>query len=339
MTSQTGLYVFDISIPTNPIILIDPNVQTGFGFPSDFGSCKGGLVEVRENIAYVTALPKDHNNDTGGLAIYKLYDPDQAGPLATEVLAAPNPLLVNNGLSLSALVDDTTTGGSTVKSAAYRLGDGDWISMDASDGAFDEVSEAVTASISPPESAGTYHVCVRGEDNAGNFGPENCTLLAVYDPMAGFVTGGGWISSPPEACRLAVCKRNPTGKASFGFVSKYIRMFSKKGSKYVPTGLTQFKVGRLDFHSHVCQWLAVNDGKAIYSGTGTINGTGNYGFMLTAVDERLSGSADADLFRMMIWDKHNNNEVVYDNEMGAVEGADPTTPVLWGDIAIQHAGW
>lgn len=44
-----------------------------------------------------------------------------------------------------------------------------------------------------------------------------------------------------------------TGKASFGFVSKY-----KKGSS-IPTGNTefQFKAGNLNFHSGVYDWLVI----------------------------------------------------------------------------------
>lgn len=33
----------------------------------------------------------------------------------------------------------------------------------------------------------------------------------------------------------------------------------------------------------------------MYKGTGTINGEGNYGFMLTAIDEALTPSTDVDL--------------------------------------------
>jgi parallel beta-helix repeat protein len=54
-------------------------------------------------------------------------------------------------------------------------------------------------------------------------------MLAVYDPSAGFVTGGGWIESPEGAYQA-----DPTlsGKATFGFVSKY-----QKGAN-IPTGKT-----------------------------------------------------------------------------------------------------
>ena len=42
--------------------------------------------------------------------------------------------------------------------------------------------------------------------------------ITVYDPNAGFVTGGGWIDSP-----LGAYIPDPAlaGRANFGFVSKY----------------------------------------------------------------------------------------------------------------------
>jgi len=76
-----------------------------------------------------------------------------------------------------------------------------------------------------------------------------------------------------------------TGKATFGFVSKYIK------GKVDPTGNTefQFKAGDLNFKSTSYEWLVVAGARAQFKGLGTINGTGNYGFMLTAIDGQISG--------------------------------------------------
>ncbi|WP_376792823.1 PKD domain-containing protein, partial [Thermoflexus sp.] len=78
--------------------------------------------------------------------------------------------------------------------------------------------------------------------------------VVVYDPNAGFVTGGGWIQSPPRACRLSWCTDETTGRANFGFVSKY-----QKGAK-VPSGQTQFQfqAGNLNFHSTAYEWLVIS---------------------------------------------------------------------------------
>ncbi len=119
--------------------------------------------------------------------------------------------------------------------------------------------------------------------------------MVVYDPAAGFVTGGGWINSPAGAY---AADPTLTGKANFGFVSKY-----QKGAT-VPTGKTefQFKAGGLNFQSTSYDWLVVAGAKAQYKGTGTVNGVGGYGFMLTAIDGQQPGGGGVDKFRIKIWD-------------------------------------
>ena len=150
----------------------------------------------------------------------------------------------------------------------------------------------------------------------------------VYDPEGGFGTGGGWIDSPEGAYTP---DPTLTGKANFGFVSRY-----KKGAT-VPTGQTQFqfRVADLNFHSDSYQWLVVAGPKAQFKGTGTINGAGNYGFMLTAIDEALTPSTDVDKFRIKIWNKDDGDAVVYDNQMGAVDDADSATEIGGGSIVIH----
>ena len=79
--------------------------------------------------------------------------------------------------------------------------------------------------------------------------------------------------------------RHSSGKANFGFVSKY-----QKGAN-IPTGETEFdyKAGSLNFHSETYDWLVVAGAKAQYKGVGKINGAGNYGFLLTAIDGQVGG--------------------------------------------------
>jgi hypothetical protein len=124
------------------------------------------------------------------------------------------------------------------------------------------------------------------------------TTVVVYDSSAGFVTGGGWIMSPAGAYAADVTL---AGKANFGFVSKY-----KKGAN-VPEGNTefQFKAGDLNFKSTSYDWLVVVGTNAKFKGTGTINGAGEYTFMLSADD----GSPDT--FRIQIWGAGEG--LVYDN--------------------------
>lgn len=144
--------------------------------------------------------------------------------------------------------------------------------------------------------AGIYTVCLTVNDGLLDSAPA-CTMAVVYDPSAGFVTGGGWIDSPVGAY---AADTSMTGKATFGFVAKY-----KKGAN-VPDGNTefQFKAGDLNFKSMSYEWLVVAGNKAQFKGEGTINGQGSYQFMITADDD------NPDTFRINIWDE---NGTIYDN--------------------------
>jgi hypothetical protein len=147
-------------------------------------------------------------------------------------------------------------------------------------------------------------------------------------PKGGFVTGGGWITSPAGAYT-----EDPelTGKVNFGFVSKYA-----KGAS-VPTGSTQFQFREADlkFHSDEYQLLVIADSKAQYNGTGTINGEGDYGFILTAIDGDIKGDG-IDKIGIKIWDR-SSDAIIYDNMIDAEDCADPTTAIGGGSIKI-HKG-
>jgi hypothetical protein len=253
---------------------------------------------------------------------------DDQGPVTSNVVATPNSAGVGTAVALTATVDDTTTGGSNIASAEYSLDGGlTWSPMSAADGAFDEPAEDVGASVGPFSGAGLYDVCVRGTDAATNTGSAQCILLVVYDPGAGFVTGGGWIDSPAGAYPADPAL---TGKATFGFVCKYL----KHGT--VPKGETAFvfRVFRLNFYSTSYDWLVVARPRAWYMGKGRVRGVGDCRFMASLIDGDLPGGDGIDRFRIRIWDPATG-AVIYDNQPGAPDFADPTTVLAGGSIVIH----
>jgi PKD repeat protein len=163
------------------------------------------------------------------------------------------------------------------------------------------------------EGAGIYTITATVTDKDGGSTTAISEYIVVYDPDGGFVTGGGWIMSPAGAYAP---DPSLTGKANFGFVSKY-----KKGAN-VPTGNTefQFKAGDLNFHSSSYDWLVVTGADyARFKGSGTINGElapngEEYKFMIWAGDG--TGDNGDDTFRIKIWYEVEDVEVeVYDNSM------------------------
>jgi PKD repeat protein len=176
---------------------------------------------------------------------------------------------------------------------------------------------------------GVFTVTLTVTDAAGETATATHRYVVVFDPNAGFVTGGGWINSPAGAY---AADPTLTGKATFGFVSKY-----KKGQT-LPDGNTefQFHAASFNFKSSAYEWLVVAGARGQFKGTGTINGSGNFGFMLTAIDGQVAGGGGTDKFRMKVWNI-STGAVIYDNQPGASD--DTTTPIITvlggGSINIQ----
>ena len=176
--------------------------------------------------------------------------------------------------------------------------------------------------------AGIYTVTVRVTDDDGGTDTETAvTYIVVFDPNGGFVTGGGWIISPAGAYAADTYL---SGKANFGFVSKY-----QKGAS-TPSGNTefQFHLASLNFSSTSYEWLVVSGARGQYKGSGTINGSGDYGFLLTAIDGQANGGGGTDKFRIKIWNKATNT-VVYDNQMGSIDDSPAATQISGGSIVIH----
>jgi hypothetical protein len=90
------------------------------------------------------------------------------------------------------------------------------------------------------------------------------------------------------------------------------------------------------FESTSYQWLVVAGAKAQYKGTGTVNGLGVYGFLLTATDGQLAGGGGTDRFRIKIWEIATGL-VVYDNVVGSSEDLDQANPqaITGGNVVIH----
>jgi len=180
--------------------------------------------------------------------------------------------------------------------------------------------------------AGVYGVTLVVEDQCG--GRDSAqevggmdAIVVVYDPSAGFVTGGGWIMSPPGAYTPDPVLSDT---ATFGFVSKY-----HKG-KDTPSGQTEFrfKVANFRFTSTSYDWLVIAGARAQYTGSGLVNDAGDYKFTLSAVDGDLLNVRMADKFRMKIWDR-SSGLIIYDNQLGDADTNIATTSIAGGAIVIH----
>jgi PKD repeat protein len=261
-------------------------------------------------------------------------DNDGLSGVSYTTITVSNPVPVIESITISS--DTIETGGQVDVSAAFQdVGGGthiawlDWGDWAWTDGVI--VEENGTGTISGSHvytTPGIYTVKLLMYNSYWGSAEAQTAPILVYDPIR-FVTGEGWIASPPGAYPA---DSELSGKATLSFAGKYVN-----GSS-VPVGETRFRFGaaRLLFESTAYEWIFVNGATAQLSGSGTVNGQGDYGFVLTAFDGKVEGSG-TDLFRMRIWEK-DSGATLYDNELTYPD--DPlavSTPLGAGSIGIQRA--
>src|SRR5439155_3640526 len=134
---------------------------------------------------------------------------------------------------------------------------------------------------------GVYDVTLTVTDDDGGVGSANTVnglpaRVVIYDPSAGFVTGGGYIVQ--TSTMIPGGSTNAGAKANYGFNAKY-----QKNST-LPQGELEFqlKPANVNFHATSIDWLVVNTNtspnRAQFQGSGTVNGAGSYGFLATVTD-------------------------------------------------------
>jgi hypothetical protein len=281
----------------------------------------GGLIWL-DGTTVVIGAPRDDDagSRSGSAYVYELVPPNSP-PIITAIAGPIDPIGINTPVLMTGTFTDPDSG--DTHTATWNWGDSSESSGDVSDG-------TVTGS-HPYSIPGVYTITLTVDDAAGE--SDTATYeqyVVIYDPTGAFVTGGGQIDSPPGAFPTDPLL---TGKAGFGFVSKY-----HKGQT-TPDGNTQFRFHAADFafHSTSYDWMVVAGPKAIFKGSGEINGGGNYGFLLSAIDGDQPGGGGVDKFRIKIWDKDNLDTVVYDNGLGDADDADPPTELTHGSIKIHKA--
>jgi len=252
-------------------------------------------------------------NDTSPFAL------DVSIPVVGAITAPLAPVAVNTSINVSAPFTDAIT--TTTHMAFWNWGDNT-----TSAGTVTETNGSGTVTASHTYAAdGVYTVTLTVTNNLGGSGQSVFLYVVVYNPSAGFVTGGGRITSPAGAF---AANTSLTGNVDFGFDAKY------KSGATIPTGNTDFEypAANLSFQSTSYDWLVITTNQGQVQGSGTINGVGNFGFLVTAQD---NGGVSLDLLRIKIWDKNNNNAVIYDTQPGAATTAAPTTSLIGGRIKVH----
>jgi len=246
---------------------------------------------------------------------------NNVAPVLGIITAPVNPVQV--GTSIIASASFTDAGTLDTHTAVWDWGDG------TSSGTVTESNGSGSVTDSHAyTSPGVYTVTLTVTDKDGSQDQSIFQYVVAYDPSAGFVTGGGNCTSPAGAYAAAPAL---SGKATFGFVVRY------RPGATVPDGNIEFRFqpANFAFKSTGFEWLLVDGARAQVKGSGTVNGSGDYGFLLTVIDGQFDGGTGADRFRLKIWNK-DTGAIVYDTQMGDADTADPTTLIDGGSIVIHR---
>ena len=164
-------------------------------------------------------------------------------------------------------------------------------------------------------------------------GSEDIFASIVFDPYGAYLTGAGKIASPGGAL-----SGNPAvaGIGEFGFEFKY-----RKGSS-VPLGSTEFTLKssqpqsqiRFTFDSTSYDSVLISGANAQFSGSGKINGAGDYSFVVIMKDGSRAGGGGVDGFRIQIVDKITGL-VIYDNVPGSPVQIGAASPEAISEGAIR----
>ena len=292
-----------------PVSGVDAGATCAFADPADLTT----TVTCTDDGTYeLTLTTSDGVNpdvtDTAALIV------GNVAPQIETVTAPTAPTAITTPVSIIATYSDP--GSNDTHTAVVDWGDGTTSAAAASGGA---LSDSHTYG-----SAGIFTICVTVTDDDGGSDTECAENSVVFDPSAGFVTGGGWISAEPGS---VPADPSASGPGRFGFVAKY------HDGAGVPVGNTQFqsRSGDLNFHSTSYEWLVVGGSQATYMGTGTVNGNDGYSFMVSTVD---GGKAGPDRFRIKIWET-DSGTVVFDNQPGGADADAAMHPITKGSIVIH----
>ncbi|MFD2513094.1 SBBP repeat-containing protein [Pontibacter locisalis] len=219
------------------------------------------------------------------------------------------------------------TSGSVYSLAASGANSFTWSITDGNGNSYTKFTGQGTGSISVdwPSSPQVYKLSVTYGGTDGCPTKTVTKFVHVFDPAAGFVTGGGWSDFPANAA-FELMQRE--GKAHWSFVAKY-----KKGD--VTEGAFLLKVNDYTFHSTSIKdgSLVIAGDKAYFQGQGTltyrnnsgklISDTRSFGYLIAAIDaqylQKSKGQKkkNSDKLRILIWviDKEKTQgAIVFDSQ-------------------------
>ncbi len=159
--------------------------------------------------------------------------------------------------------------------------------------------------------------------------PAMVTVTVEPGGPAGFITGGGWVAGP-----IVPTPKNPNarGKTQLTVNCKNV---AEEGEPPVLVGKVQVVTSALKFRfrSVSLDWMVVDGQNAWCGGTGTVNGEGQFQFVLAVFDGRSKRIAP-DAFRFLLWDPATG-VVVWDNQPGDPPEVPAVQALTRGNLTVH----
>ncbi len=261
----------------------------------------------------VTVKVTDNQGATGtGTATVTV---NNATPTVGAISVSTNPVQINNATSATATFTDA--GVNDTHTATWNWGDGSTpttgtISESNGSGTVGSDSHTYTT-------AGVYTITLTVTDDDGTQpGTQTFQYVSVYNPTSqGLFSAGQKYTSPAGAY---AANTSLTGNVKFGLSYKYQGTMLVGDKQFT----MNFNTANFLFNATTVSSLVISNGIGTLTGTGNINGSGTYNFLVT-------GSESAKTIRIQI--KDSNGNVVYDTQPGAADTATPTTSVTGNVLA------
>ena len=145
-----------------------------------------------------------------------------------------------------------------------------------------------------------------------------------------FATPKAFVSPKVSGLPVALSAAQTTkplimGMINFDFSSKPATARSTKAENK-GENLVNFILGNLEFSALNYDFRELSGVRTQFKGYGKVNNETGYKYLLTVIDGQAPKGGGVDKFRIKIWND-KTGEVIFDNQLGDDDDADPTTPV------------
>jgi hypothetical protein len=188
----------------------------------------------------------------------------------------------------------------------------------------------LTSASHPYTTADLYAITLTVEDDDGGVDTSTSDFVPVFDPRRSLAVNAK-INSPTGAYIPNASKVGPAYSTAGGRYKYFDPLVPS------PSGGTTFQFSAVPFYfsSGKYDWIVVaNGGRGYVKGTGSVNGTPGYSFLLSVVDAQIPGApATTDSYRLQV---SNGAGVVYDSQFLAPINEPANIQLLAGSVQLYY---